>query len=187
MFFTTFCKEVCLFVFAPTCRDNHLCKSFKRLFQLHVWLRNKKKERRTNPRFFTVVTNGSVPLILMLAEALTAHREMKDWETGKEGIAILSLVAGEGERRVDASPMESTVVKNVIFFTYFCSSSGRSGRMPLFFAFFYTIDTFLHHSFIHKHSLWPFSYLHSCRSAQWAKPFMGCRAEIRTRPSALHW
>jgi hypothetical protein len=92
-----------------------------------------------------------------------------------------------GGRGVDANSMDSTI-KSVIFFTYFCSISGiKTPYATLFciYFFFYTIDTFAHQSFIHKHSLRPIS-VSSQLSAQWAKPSMGCRAEIRTRASALH-
>jgi hypothetical protein len=68
--------------------------------------------------------------------------------------------------------------KNDTFFLRF------GGRMPLLLPFFYTIDTFIHHSFIHKHSLRPiFISISSQLSAQWAEPQWGAEPGFELGPA----
>jgi hypothetical protein len=56
--------------------------------------------------------------------------------------------------------------------------------MPLFLHLFflYTVDTFIHHSFIHKHSLRPIS-ISSQLSAQWAEPPWGAKPRFELGPA----
>jgi hypothetical protein len=50
------------------------------------------------------------------------------------------------------------------------------------FIFLYTVDTFIHHSFIHKHSLRPIS-ISSQLSAQWAELPMGAEPRFELGPA----
>jgi hypothetical protein len=56
--------------------------------------------------------------------------------------------------------------------------------MPLFLHLFflYTVDTFIHNSFIHKHSLRPIS-ISSQLSAQWAEPPWGAEPRFELGPA----
>jgi hypothetical protein len=50
------------------------------------------------------------------------------------------------------------------------------------FIFLYTVDTFIHHSFIHKHLLRPIS-ISSQLSAQWAEPPWGAEPRFELGPA----
>ncbi len=95
----------------------------------------------------------------MFAEALTAHREKKDWERGKEGVANLSMLAGEGREGCWCQFHRKHNDKKTWFsLLIYCSirriKSLEWTNATLFCIYFSFIQSaFIRHSFIHKHSL----------------------------------